>query len=50
MRTGPEHPRPQRDRLRQLGWLLALWAAGVVALGLVAAALRLVMRSAGFGA
>lgn len=39
--------RSRRDWPKRIGWLLALWAAGVVALGLVAGALRLVMRSAG---
>lgn len=33
--------------LRRIGWLVVLWAAGVVALGLVALALRLVMHAAG---
>ncbi len=49
MRVGRERPRPRSDWPRRVGWLLALWTAGVVALGLVAAALRLVMRAAGLG-
>lgn len=32
---------------KRLGWLAGLWAAGVLALALVAFALRLVMRWAG---
>ena len=33
--------------LRRLAWLVALWLAGVAALGVVALALRLFMRAAG---
>jgi len=33
--------------LRRLGWLVALWAAGVAALAAVALLLRLVMHAAG---
>jgi uncharacterized protein DUF2474 len=36
-----------RQRLRQLGWLLAIWAAGVMTLGAVAAMLRLLTGVAG---
>lgn len=32
---------------RRLGWLVVLWAAGVVALGVVAWLLRQLMRAAG---
>ncbi|MFL6674364.1 MAG: DUF2474 family protein [Massilia sp.] len=39
--------RPARTWLRRLGWLAALWAAGVAALGIVAFALRLLMHAAG---
>ena len=33
--------------LRRLGWMLALWAGGVAALGVVAWLLRVLMRAAG---
>ena len=33
--------------VRRLGWLVALWAGGVLALYLVAALIRLVMHAAG---
>ena len=33
--------------LRRFGWLLALWIGGVVALGAVALALRVLMHAAG---
>lgn len=33
--------------LRRLGWMVALWAAGVAALGAIALALRLLMHAAG---
>jgi hypothetical protein len=33
--------------LRRLGWMLALWAGGVAALGLVAWLLRVLMHAAG---
>lgn len=36
--------------LRRLGWLAALWAAGVAALGAVALLLRLLMHAAGMRA
>jgi hypothetical protein len=36
--------------LRRLAWLLALWVAGVACLGVVALALRLLMRAAGLSA
>ncbi|GAA0512817.1 MAG: DUF2474 domain-containing protein [Pigmentiphaga sp.] len=32
---------------RRLAWLLALWAGGVAALGIVAAVLKLIMRGVG---
>ncbi len=35
---------------KRLGWLVGFWAAGVIGLALVAFALRLVMRWAGFSA
>jgi len=35
---------------RRIGWLLALWALGVLALGLVAGLLRLLMTAAGLTA
>jgi hypothetical protein len=33
--------------MRRLGWLVALWLAGVAMLALVALALRLLMHAAG---
>lgn len=36
--------------LRRLGWLAALWAAGVAALAAVALLLRLLMHAAGMRA
>jgi len=33
--------------LRRLGWLVALWLGGVLALGLVALVLRVLMHAAG---
>lgn len=33
--------------LRRLGWMLALWAGGVAALGAVAWLLRVLMHAAG---
>jgi hypothetical protein len=33
--------------LRRAGWLVALWLAGVAALGVVALLLRIAMRAAG---
>jgi hypothetical protein len=33
--------------LRRLGWMLALWLAGVAALGVVAWLLRVLMHAAG---
>ena len=33
--------------LRRVGWLVLIWAAGVLALGLVAGLLRVVMNLAG---
>jgi hypothetical protein len=35
---------------KRIGWLLVLWAAGVLALGLVAGLLRVVMTAAGLAA
>ncbi len=41
----------QRPSLwRRLGWLVALWAAGVLSLGLAAWLLKQVMRAAGLAA
>ena len=37
-----------RENARQLAWFVALWIAGVVALALVAGALRLAMVVAGY--
>ena len=34
---------------QRLGWLLAIWAASVLALGAVAGLLRLFMQAAGMG-
>lgn len=36
--------------LRQLGWLVALWAAGVLALAVVAALIRIAMNAVGLTA
>lgn len=36
--------------LRRLGWMLLFWVAGVLALGVVALLLRLLMSSAGLTA
>jgi hypothetical protein len=33
--------------LRRFGWLIAIWAGGVLALGAVAALIRLLMEAAG---
>lgn len=47
---GVTHERPPAappSRLRQLGWLLAIWAASVLALGAVAWLVRLLMGFAG---
>ncbi|WP_372875048.1 DUF2474 domain-containing protein [Pseudomonas sp.] len=35
---------------QRLGWLLLIWSASVLALGLVAGLLRLFMQAAGMGA
>ena len=32
------------ERLGRLGWFVALWAAGVLALGLVGGAIRLALK------
>jgi len=34
-----------RDTLQRLAWFVALWAASVTALGVVAAAIRLALRT-----
>lgn len=47
MATIKESERPSRRWPVRLAWLLALWAGGVAAMGLVAWLLRLIMRSAG---
>lgn len=41
-----DKPKPLWQRL---GWLIAIWAGSVLALGLVAGLLRLLMRAAGMG-
>jgi hypothetical protein len=38
---------PTRDTIKRLLWLLALWAASVLALGVVATLFRLLMTAAG---
>ncbi|MBR0646509.1 DUF2474 domain-containing protein [Plastoroseomonas hellenica] len=43
--TVPEALKPRR--LRQLGWLVAIWAASVVALAIVALLFRAIMGMAG---
>jgi hypothetical protein len=42
-KAGTERP----SWLRRLGWLALIWAAGVLALGVVAVAIRIIMTSAG---
>jgi Protein of unknown function (DUF2474) len=37
----------QRSWLRRIGWLLLIWGAGVLALGIVAALFRILMNLAG---
>jgi hypothetical protein len=37
-----------RENARALAWFLGLWVAGVVALSVVAGALRLAMSAAGY--
>ena len=45
---GTRTNRPARPLwLRRLGWLVALWAGGVLTLYLVASLIRLVMHAAG---
>ncbi len=39
-----------RDWLRRLGWMAVIWLASVVALGVMAYGLRLLMRLAGLAA
>ncbi|SIO66819.1 Protein of unknown function [Bradyrhizobium erythrophlei] len=41
------HPVGAQTWLRRVGWLVLIWAAGVLALGLVAGLLRVVMNLAG---
>ncbi|WP_342050083.1 MULTISPECIES: DUF2474 domain-containing protein [unclassified Cupriavidus] len=36
-----------RLRLRQVGWLIAIWAGGVASLGVAAMLIRLLMEAAG---
>lgn len=45
-----DSPAPARRLLTQLGWLVTLWAAGVLGLGVVAALLRGLMALAGLTA
>jgi hypothetical protein len=40
----------KRRWLRQLGWLIAIWAGSVTALGLVALVFRAIMAAAGLTA
>jgi hypothetical protein len=40
-------PTSSREWLRRLGWLLALWCGGVLAVGGFAMLLRLLMTAAG---
>jgi hypothetical protein len=47
MRT---EPAAQRSWPRRIGWLVAIWAASVAALGLVALLFRLLMSAAGLTA
>ena len=48
MTTGSAAPR--RLWLRRFGWLVAIWAASVAALGAVALVFRLLMKAAGLNA
>lgn len=41
--------REKKPLWQRLGWLLAIWAASVLALGAVAGGLRLFMQAAGLG-
>jgi Protein of unknown function (DUF2474) len=41
------HPSAAQTWLRRVGWLVLIWAASVVALGVVAGLLRVVMNLAG---
>ena len=45
--TPGEPPPASPSRLRRLGWLLAIWAASVLALGAVAWLIRQLMGVAG---
>ncbi len=44
------HRPAPRDWLRRLGWMAVIWLASVVALGVMAYGLRLLMRLAGLAA
>jgi len=37
-------PRPPASRLKQLGWFFAIWAASVLALGVVGGVIKLMLR------
>ncbi|MGO4331636.1 DUF2474 domain-containing protein [Cupriavidus sp. 2TAF22] len=41
------HPRAPRGWLARIGWMLAIWGISVAGLGLVALAIRALMRLAG---
>jgi hypothetical protein len=41
------NPSGRRLWLRRLGWMIGLWASGVLALYLVASVLRAIMHAAG---
>lgn len=47
MDTAPPSPRLW---LRRIGWLVAIWAASVIGLGVVALLFRVLMRAAGLTA
>lgn len=50
MATPPPTPPPTPSWPRRLAWLALIWAASILALGLVAALLRGLMRLAGMTA
>lgn len=43
----PREPAKERAWWRKLAWLIAIWAASVLALGAVAWLMRVVMRAVG---
>ena len=47
MATATTEERASRQWLRRFGWLLAIWAASVLSLGLLTLLLRFLMSAAG---